>query len=80
MMTARLNARLERLENSVGVGTTDITIFIDFPPGHLTSIRVGQTVVKRPPDEPEAGFIARMRIQNRRVGINAVLLIGERRD
>ena len=78
MMTARLNARLERLENSVGVGTTDITIFIDFPPGHLTGIRVGQTVVKRPPDEPEAGFIARVRIQQSRVGINAVLLIGER--
>ena len=67
MMTARLSARLERLENSVGVGTTDITIFIDFPGGYLTGVRVGQTVVKRPPDEPEAGFIARMRIQNRKV-------------
>ena len=74
----RLNARLDRLESSVGIGNTDITIFIDFPPGHLTGIRVGQTVVKRPPDEPEAGFIARLRIQNRLVGINAVLLIGER--
>ena len=75
-----LIARLDRLESSVGIGNTDITIFIDFPPGHLTGIRVGQTVVKRPPDEPEAGFIARLRIQHRRVGINAVLLIGERRD
>ena len=75
-----LIARLDRLESSVGIGNADISIFIDFPPGHLTGIRVGQTVVNRPPDEPEAGFIARMRIQNRRVGINAVLLIGERRD
>ena len=25
----RLNARLDRLENSVGIGNTDITIFID---------------------------------------------------
>ena len=76
-----LNARLDKLENSVGLGRTDISIFIDLVPGGpLTGIRVGQTVVKRPPDEPEAGFIARMRIQHRRVGINAVLLIGERRD
>ena len=75
-----LNARLDRLESSVGIGNTDITIFIDFPGGYLTGVRVGQTVVKRPPDEPEAGFIARMRIQNRLVGINAVLLIGERCD
>ena len=74
----RLNARLDRLESSVGIGNTDITIFIDFPPGHLTGIRVGQTVVKRPPDEGEAGFIARVRTEYRSAGINAVLLIGER--
>ena len=29
MMTARLNARLDRLESSVGIGNTDITNFID---------------------------------------------------
>ncbi len=75
-----LNLRLERLENSVGVGTTDITIFIDFPGGYLTGVRVGQTVVKRPSDEPEAVFISRMHTDYRRAGINAVLLIGERRD
>ena len=73
-----LNSRLDRLESSVGIGNTDITIFIDFPPGHLTGIRVGQTVVKRPPDEGEAGFIARVRTEYRSAGINAVLLIGER--
>ena len=73
-----LNSRLDRLESSVGIGNTDITIFIDFPPGHLTGIRVGQTVVKRPPDEGEAGFIARLRTEFRRAGINAVLLVGER--
>jgi len=78
-MTARLNARLERLESFVGRGNTDISIFIDLVPGGpLTGIRVGQTVVKRPPDEGEAGFIARMRTEYRRGGINAVLLIGER--
>ena len=74
----RLNARLDRLESSVGRGNTDITIFIDFPPGHLTGIRVGQTVVKRPSDEPEAVFISRLRAENRQLGTNAVLLIGER--
>ena len=73
-----LNSRLDRLESSVGIGNTDITIFIDFPPGHLTGIRVGQTVVKRPSDEPEAVFISRLRAENRQVGTNAVLLIGER--
>ena len=77
-MMNRLTARLERLKNSVGIGTTDITIFIDFPGGYLTGVRVGQTVVKRPPDEGEAGFIARMRTEYRSAGINAVLLIGER--
>ena len=73
-----LIARLDRLESSVGRGNTDITIFIDFPPGHLTGIRVGQTVVKRPSDEPEAVFISRLRTEHRQVGTNAVLLIGER--
>ena len=75
-----LNARLDRLESSVGIGNTDITIFIDFPGGYLTGVRVGQTVVKRAQDEPEAGFIARLRTEYRHAGINAVLLIGERRD
>ena len=75
-----LIARLDRLESSVGIGNADISIFIDFPPGHLTGIRVGQTVVKRPSDEPEAVFISRIRNEHRRVGINAVLLIGERCD
>jgi len=69
---------LDRLESFVGIGNTDITIFIDFPGGYLTGVRVGQTVVKRPPDEGEAGFIARMRTEYRSAGINAVLLIGER--
>ena len=73
-----LIARLDRLESSVGIGNADITIFIDFPGGYLTGVRVGQTVVKRPPDEGEAGFIARVRSEYRRPGINAVLLIGER--
>ena len=73
-----LNARLDRLESSVGIGNTDITIFIDFPGGYLTGVRVGQTVVKRPSDEPEAVFISRLRAENRQVGTNAVLLIGER--
>ena len=73
-----LIARLDRLESSVGIGNADISIFIDFPPGHLTGIRVGQTVVKRPSDEPEAVFISRMHTDYRRAGINAVLLIGER--
>ena len=77
-MTTRLNARLDRLESSVGIGNTDITIFIDFPGGYLTGVRVGRTVVKRPPDEPEAVFISRMRAEHQLVGINAVLLIGER--
>ena len=75
-----LIARLDRLESSVGIGNADISIFIDFPPGHLTGIRVGQTVVKRSSDEPEAVFISRIRTEHRRVGINAVLLIGERCD
>ena len=78
-MTARLNARLERLESFVGRGNTDISIFIDLVPGGpLTGIRVGQTVVQRPPDEPEAVFISRVRNEHRQVGTNAVLLIGER--
>ena len=34
-----LIARLDRLESSVGIGNADISIFIDFPPGHLTGIR-----------------------------------------
>ena len=79
-MMNRLSARLDRLESSVGRGNTDITNFIDFPGGYLSGGRVGQTVVKRPPDEGEAGFIARLRTEYRRVDINAVLLIGERRD
>ena len=74
----RLIARLDKLESSVGIGNTDITIFIDFPGGYLTGVRVGQTVVKRPPDEPEAVFISRLRTEHRQVGTNAVLLIGER--
>ena len=74
----RLIARLDRLESSVGRGNTDITIFIDFPGGYLTGVRVGQTLVKRPPDEPEAVFISRLRAENRQLGTNAVLLIGER--
>ncbi len=73
-----LNARLDRLESSFGIGNTDITIFIDFPGGYLTGVRVGQTVVKRPPDEPEAVFISRMHSEHRQAGTNAVLLIGER--
>ena len=73
-----LIARLDRLESSVGIGNTDITIFIDFPGGYLTGVRVGQTVVKRPPDEGEAVFISRMHSEHRQVGANAVLLIGER--
>ncbi len=72
------HTREGRLENSVGIGNTDITIFIDFPGGYLTGVRVGQTLVKRPPDEPEAVFISRVRNEHRQVGTNAVLLIGER--
>jgi len=74
----RLNARLDRLENAVGIGNIDITIFIDFPGGDLTGARIAEAVVKRPPAEPEAVFIARVRAEHRRVGANAVLIIGER--
>lgn len=75
----KLDARLDRLENALGIGGIDITIFIDLlPSGPLTGVRVGQTVVKRPPAESESVFISRMHAEHRRVGANAILLIGER--
>ena len=75
----KLDARLDRLENAVGIGGIDITIFIDLlPSGQLTGVRVGRAVVERPPAEPESVFISRMRAEHRRVGVNAILLIGER--
>ena len=76
---SRLNARIDRLEQSVGLGSTDITIFVDFIGGNLRSIRVGAITVSRPTGEAEPEFISRMRAKFRQtVGRNAVLLIGDR--
>lgn len=75
---SKLETRIDKLENAVGIGTTNILIWIRLlPSSELTGIRVGHNIVKRPNSETEPDFIKRMSAEHRRAGSNAILIIGE---